>query len=186
MDSKEYQKYTRDSGVGFLIFGSFFVLLALVILIMLLIGEMDFELSLLASCAVPLAMGVIMIWVSVSSRKDYRKHLERLEQTGEIDRVLQDFATAQPLVGGAVRLGQYYIFGKRQGGAVRYEDIRQVYQHIHKRNFVENSRSLRYVNSQGKTKDLCSLALRGKSDQDVMRIMAVIKAKNPSVHLGYR
>lgn len=42
---------------------------------MLLIGEMDFELSLLASCAVPLAMGVIMIWVIAKQLQETGKRV---------------------------------------------------------------------------------------------------------------
>lgn len=45
------------------------------ILIMLLIGEMDFELSLLASCAAPLAMGVIMIWVIAKQLQETGKRV---------------------------------------------------------------------------------------------------------------
>ena len=79
-----------------------------------------------------------------------------------------------------------YIFGKKKGRPVSYGEIVKVYQHIHKRNFIENSRQLHAVVNGGSICTLCDLKLHGKSDEDVAKIMGYIRYKNPNVHLGYK
>lgn len=159
---------------------------------MIVVGIIFAAIGLLCVTVTPVAtlvcvgFGALMIWVGSSSRKEFNNQMKQFQESGELSRVVADYASSMPLVDGRVRLGNGYIFGKGQGQVVSYGEIRQVYQHIHKKNFVENNREMRYVDPRGKVKTLCELKLRGKSDEDVIRIMAVIKAKNPSVKLGYK
>lgn len=184
MDTKKLKKYLGTEGIGWIIFGGLLVLLGLAFLVNLIKGEVELKDSWPALLF--FGGGAGLIWMGYSFMRDRKKMYQELEESGEIQRVLADFETALPLVNDYVRLGQFYIFGKGKSLIVRYGEIRQVYQHITRRSFVESERYLKYVDNNGKVKDLCNLQLRGKSDEDVMRIMAVIKAKNPNVKLGYK
>lgn len=130
--------------------------------------------------------GAILIYSSLGSRKTMEKCMEELTASGELHAVLQDFSAATSLVNDKIRLGNTYVFGKKKDVVVRYTDIRKLYQSIKKKNFVENSRTLDYVGADGKTHTLCDLLLKGKSDEDMAKIMMVVKSKNPGVHLGYK
>lgn len=124
-------------------------------------------------------------WLIGKSRRACKKYLKEMAQSGEMERVLSDFSGAVPMVKDKIRLGDRYIYGKTKGQPVAYRDICRVYQHIEKRNFVENRRTLVYVDPQGKRQDLCDLLLHGKSDEDMKKIMIHIKLRNPNTQLGY-
>lgn len=185
MEVKKLKKYIGSGGGWvWLVFGGFMEVFGLGFLVSLL--RDGTELSVAWVVLVILGGGGVLIWLGWSTIQDRKKMFREMEETGEIQRVLSDFETALPLVNGNVRLGQHYIFGKGKARIIRYGEIRQVYQHITRRNFIESERCMKYVDSKGKTRDMCNLLLRGKSDEDVMRIMLVIQAKNPTVKLGYK
>lgn len=110
----------------------------------------------------------------------------KLEESGEYAQILADFQSAMPVLGDKVRLGYRHIYVKGKRKFVSYSDICKLYQYVHKTNFIENQRQLHYLDPKGKKKVLCDLKLGGKSDQDVLKIMTYVRAKNPSVHLGYK
>lgn len=55
---------------------------------------------------------------------------------GELAALLSDFRTAMPIAGGNIRLGDRYLYPKRGGKYIAYGDVLQVYQTVHKTNFV--------------------------------------------------
>lgn len=171
---KEMKKYLKP-GLGWIIFGA-------LMLIISILGFMGMGWVAL----IYLIGGGILLWVGISSSNDVEKLVRELEAKGELERVLADFEGGKSFVKDKIRVGNSYLFGKRKGQIVRYEDIRQIYQSIRKRNGAETSRTLQYVNAQGKTLTLCDLQLREKSNEDMMKIMMIIKAKNPAVKLGYQ
>ena len=133
-----------------------------------------------------MVMGGVIIWSCISNILELNRQFAQLEEQGRLEAIVAEFDRAEVLVKGKVRLGPNYIFGRGAGHLVRYEDIRQVYQYVKKRNFAEVVRSLKYVDRNGKTRDLCELQLRGKSDEDVKKIMVMILSKNPMVKIGYK
>ena len=171
---KEMKKYMKPS-FGWVVLGSLLILFGVAT-----ITAMGWIVLLY------LATGGILLWVGISGRTDVEKRVKELEARGELERVLADFAGSKSFAKDKIRMGNYYIYGKNQQNLVRYEDIRQVYQSIRKRNGSETSRTLQYVNAQGKTLTLCNLQLKDKSHDDMMQIMMIIKAKNLAVKLGYQ
>lgn len=136
--------------------------------------------------AIMLSPTVVPLLVAVIRRMHVQRYVDALEKNGELGMVLYDFQTSHPLVKDKVRLGARYVYGRGCRRAVSYSDITKVYQYTHSTYFIEDQRSLQYVNAKKRTKKLCSLQLNGKSDRDVAVIMGFIRQQNPSVHLGYK
>ena len=185
MNGKELKKYLSSYNVASMLIGIFMVAFGGFFLFVLLPDTEEPTVTLLMGLFI-LVMGAVVIWSCISNVRSLNRLFAELEERGELDRIVEEFNRAEVLVKGKVRLGPNYIFGKGAGHLVRYENIRQVYQYVKKRNFVEVVRSLKYVDQNGKTRDLCELQLRGKSDEDVQKIILAILSKNPMVKIGYK
>lgn len=98
----------------------------------------------------------------------------------------EEFISAIPMRKDSVRFGKNYIFIKHSGKLLKYSDIKQVYQYIHKTNFVENERALKYIDLNGKHRKICNLLLREKSNDELSQMISIIMCKNPNVKIGYR
>ena len=133
-----------------------------------------------------LAIAALFFWLAYSAKKKLRALMTDMEATGEQGRILQDFAAAQSVFNGELRVGHHYLFGKGSGIVLRYGEIKQIYQHVQRSYFIETARTLQYVNLNGKTKVLCKIPLRDKGKDQVLQLMAFIQSKNPTVKLGYK
>ena len=178
---KELKKYISQSWTAYIGL-AFFGLLFLIGLVSSARGN---------SSALPalLIFGIFAALASISPIRSIRgisEFLEGARSRNELDAVLLDFETAQSLCGDKIRMGEKYIYGKKTGGIYDYNQIRKVYQYIHKTNFAEDRRELRAETIDGKTKTLCRLALKGKDDENMKQIVMRIFAKNPTVKIGYR
>lgn len=123
------------------------------------------------------AVGLIPL---IKSKKFYAD----IESKGMLPYIEADFEKAFP-VRNNIYLGNNWIYVKGKERLLSYADITQVYQYIHKTNFVENERALKYVDKNGKHRVLCKIDLRGKSDEDVRKIVSFILSKNPNIKIGF-
>ena len=80
----------------------------------------------------------------------------------------------------------FWIFIKGSGKLLEYSEIVQIYQYIHKTNFIEDERALKYRDSKGKERRLCRLELGDKSKDEMLQMIDIICRKNPTVKIGYR
>ena len=133
-----------------------------------------------------LVVFLVILGLSLIPQYKSKKFYEKLEKHGDLPQVVADFEGAVAMRKNTVRFGEHWVFMKGKEKLLAYEDIRQVYQYIHKSNFIENERALKYVNSKGKAKVLCKLELRGKSDEELAKMVAIILSKNPELKVGYR
>lgn len=175
---EEFKKYIGSTCIGWIVLAVVLVAIYLAALISCLNrGEKPpaFQLILLAAAGASL----IPYWRS-------RQFFKKLEEEGVKEMVVQDFKGAYSLQNDQVRFGEKWFFTRHSDRIVRYDEIKQVYQHIHKTNFVEDRRSLMYVDNNGKTRDLCKLKLGGKSDNEVNTMISIIYQKNPTIKIGYR
>ena len=131
------------------------------------------------------AVGVIMLVLALRSLLDYPQYIQALEQNGQMQWILQDYSQAQCMLNNDLRFGRYYLYAKGQGNVIAYNDIVRVYQYIHRTNFVEDRRELKYVNKNGAELTLCKLKLRGKSDADLRMIIGMLYQRNPALQVGY-
>lgn len=155
--------------------------------IALLFGEGRLLLGLLCSIA-SVVGGIFAIVLCLKSRdRRISQNLELYKNSNVFDEVKSEFKNGWNM-NGQVILGETYLFGRHSGGIFRYFEIQQVYQTVHKTNFVTDSRSLTVVIS-GREKEvtLCSLPVKSKQgDEQAYRLMYIIQSKNPAVRLGYK
>ena len=133
-----------------------------------------------------LVVFLVVLGLSFLPQYKSKKFYTDMKTRGVLLQVEADFDRAISVLKNNVRLGNNWIFVKGKERLLDYEDITQIYQYIHKTNFVENERAIKYVDKKGKHRVLCKLALRGKSDEEVLKIIGIILSKNPNVKIGYR
>lgn len=170
----DVEKYLKPGG-GFIVCAVLFAFMTLMFLTIMPVGAV-----------VSAAITGLCIWGHIRAVKLLKSQLESMQSTGELDRVLQDFAAGQSVFDDNLRVGNYYLFGKKHGGVVRYGEIKQIYQHIQRTYFIETARSLQFVDVNGKTRVLCKLPLWDKAKTQVLQVMAFVQSKNPTVKLGYK
>lgn len=176
--SEELKNYMFYKPIGWIISTVVFACLLIAFIICAIIGTgvkpigaVVFSLGLLAS---------IIFWIL--NRKRVEKAQENLSLCQHMD---ADFRVAIPLKNGHIKFGEEWIFVKGLGRFIRYDEIRQVYQYIHKTNGVEDKRALKYIDAHGKKRMLCKLKLHGESGDELLQMVSIICQKNPSVRVGY-
>lgn len=181
-------KYIKKSQFQLLPLGVVFVLAGVFMLALAIntAGTDDYSFVGVLLSLLFLGTGIATIWYGISSSKKFQTYIQEMESSGKLQLLLADFSRSCSMIGDNVRVGEKYIFGKKKGRPVSYNDISKVYQNIHKTNFVEDSRYLEAVLTNGTTCILCDLKTGGKSDEDVSKIMGYIRQQNPRVHLGYK
>ena len=115
-----------------------------------------------------------------------KRFFDRIEQDLCLPNIETEFINAISMRKDSVRFGENYIFIKHSGKLLKYSEITQVYQYIHKTNFVEDERALKYVNVKGKHCKMCKLELREKSNEELQEMLCIIMSKNPYIKIGYR
>ena len=133
-----------------------------------------------------LIIGIAVLLFALRTWMKHDQYMQAVEQSGNMMWILQDFAHAGSLARGELRFGQYYLYAKGHGTFLSYSEITKVYQFVHKTNFIEDMRQLKYVDREGKEKVLCRLKTRGKSDADVRMAVTLLYRKNPNIRIGYR
>lgn len=103
----------------------------------------------------------------------------------KLPEVLEEFENSQSVLNNALSVGTEYMFGKGMGTIIKYKDISNIYQYVHKTNLVEDKREIRVVKVNGEEIKLCKLSLKGKSDNELKALMIFILEKNPKIKIGY-
>ena len=129
------------------------------------------------------AIGIAVCLVPLFSSMIFFK---KLTNNAEFEKIEEDFGKAVPKRKDSIRLGEKWVFIKSRGKILPYSEIKQVYQYIHKTNFAEDKRALKYVDLKGRHHILCGLELNDKSNPEMMDIMRVLISHNPTIKIGYK
>ncbi len=132
----------------------------------------------------PVFVGIMLLSMIPLWRSS--RFFKSLEEQGIAAAVEADFAKAQPMRKGRILFGNNWIYKKGTARVITYSEIVQVYQFVQKTNFIESERMLKYVDTKGKTRTLCDLELRGRSDEELKQIIGMIYIKNPGIKVGYK
>ena len=178
---KDLKKYIAPGWASYIAVGLF----AALILVALIRG------TLFKSDSIPILfvfgiLAVVCSLLPILKIQRAKKAIQREFSENRGDTLLEDFSKATGYCHDAIRVGEAYLFGRKTAQIMRYEDLKQVYQYIHKTNFVEDARKLRAVTQEGKTVDLCNLKTGNKDTQDRANVIACILNANPNVKIGYR
>lgn len=155
----------------------------------ILMGILLFDTSAMGIlCAVLLGgSGIYLLFSDPSGKSSYKKYLKIAASTGELQRMLNDFAASQSLADDRIRLGAEYIYGKKMGRPLSYAELRKVYPYV-----VTGSgcaRFLKGVTADGQEHNLCEFIVRTSQKDphpDEAYIYQVIVTKNPNIYLGYK
>lgn len=151
-----------------------------------MVRSLDFPIYEILLMLLFFALAIVPAYTTFSSRRKFTDYIRYAASSGELQVLLNDFTYGQSLADDNIRLGEKYIFCRKKGRPLGYNEITKVYQAIQKTNSAENRRTLEAVLTNGKTYVLCELKKHGGSDRDVSKILGYIQQKNPNVHLGYK
>ena len=130
---------------------------------------------------------VIIFFSDLSGNGTYKKFLSTAASTGELQRILNDFAASQSMADDRIRLGAEYIFGRKMGRPISYAELRKVYPFI-----VTGASCARYlkgITADGQEHMLCDFIVRGSQKNphpDENAIYQHILSRNPNIYLGYK
>ena len=131
--------------------------------------------------------GVYLLFSDPTGKSSYKKYLDTAASTGELQRMLNDFASSKSLADDRIRLGAEYIYGKKMGRPLSYSELRKVYPYV-----VTGSgcaRFLKGITADGQEHNLCEFIVKTSQKDphpDESYIYQVILSKNPNVYLGYK
>jgi len=132
-------------------------------------------------------IGAGFLFMGRSNKSTLNKYLSIAASTGELQRILNDFAASQSLADDRIRLGSEYIFGRKMGRPISYSELRKVYPFI-----VTGTTCARYlkgVTADGQEHIICEFIVRGSQKTphpDENAIYQHILSKNPHIYLGYK
>lgn len=172
------KKYISSYRAGYRILTVIMAALCILFVVCAVIGN-DVQYIGLVYFAAGLVLSLIPLW------RD-RQFFKKLERDRQLQAAAEDFDRAISMRKDRIRFGKNWIFMKGSIRLLRYEEIVRIYQYVHKTNFIENQRQIKYVGTDGKTRTMCNLRLRGKSDEEVKRLIGLIYSKNPNIQIGYR
>ncbi len=133
-----------------------------------------------------LVIGGFLLFLGVKEQTDFKWMMEEYARQGALEDIAADFAAGRTWSKDTLRTGEKYCYNKGAGKVYPYTDIRNVHQYVHKTNGIEDQRQLRAVMADGKTVTLCTLKLRGHSDEELQQLIMLLLSKNPSITVGYR
>ncbi len=140
----------------------------------------------LVALIILLAIGGVLLYFGVKEQTDFKRLMEEYARQGTLEEIAADFAAGRTWSKDTLRTGEKYCYNKGSGRVYPYTDIRNVHQYVHKTNGVEDQRQLRAVMADSKTVTLCTLKLRGRSDEELQQLIMLLLSKNPSITVGYR
>ncbi len=184
MDTKEWMEnyLSKEKGKGSILFAGIFFVVAGIFML----GVANGDVVPLITGLGALVLGGGIAYTTLNSGSETKNWIQMMEREGKLQTVLADFRDAREFLGGELKLGQYWCFGKGAKIPVVYGEILRAYQHVHKTNFVEDSRKLMVVTSGNRTVTLCELPVGGRGDQELNRVLTVMLAKNPHIQIGYQ
>ncbi len=185
-DIKELKKFIRPSPAIFIV-GAVFILIGIIILAVSIPAKVENKEVVIVIGSVIFVIGIITAAAGISIMKKADKRLAEIDANGGTQILLNDFRTGGKAFKNLLILGQTFLIGKNTGTVITYSDIIQIYQYVHKTNYVEDSRILKAVIvPDRKVVDLCRIPLGGKGDDELRQVIGFILSKNENIKVGYK
>lgn len=180
---KELKKYLRTYISSF-VMGMVFSLVTILFVLMMVDSIIQSEFDWIEPVLSIVFGG--LVYISISSAFEERKILSKIFDRTDILDIIADFQDSTSTFSNKLRLGRKFVYGKHTNRVIRYEEIKQMYLYIRKKNGREVERLLRVVDVNFQTVDLCKLKVNGKSDDEMKLVISFIMEKNPKIELGYK
>jgi hypothetical protein len=108
---------------------------------------------------------------------------QALEQQGKLEEMLEDYRNSEKEIGGNIRVGQKYLFGKGSMRVLAYSDIVHIFM-VNAERKGKIARDLRCEDKAGQEFFVCQLDPMGQSHLDLDKLYLLIEKKNPSAKTG--
>lgn len=112
-----------------------------------------------------------------------RRQCRELEQEGKLDAVLEDYRTSEKTIGGNLRIGKKYLFGKGSMRLLKYTDISEIHM-VNAERKGKLARDLCCKDVSGAEFVVCQLDPMGKSHGELDRVYRIILNRNPNAKTG--
>ncbi len=106
-----------------------------------------------------------------------------LEQQGKLEEMLEDYRNSEKEIGGNLRVGQKYLFGKGSMRVLAYSDISHIFM-VNAERKGKIAKDLRCEDTDGQEFFVCQLDPMGQSHLDLDKLYLLIEKKNPSAKTG--
>lgn len=146
------------------------------------------ETFMLIAAVVCILIGAYLSYSAFKRKKTFDNTFKELNSTGLIKSVIDDFNAAEKVSSDKGRLGDKYLYIKHSDTLFSYDKIVQVYEYVHRTNFIIDERAvtIHYVNSNGKIlKENIPVAKPIKNKEEPRKIMLFLLTKNPNIKVGY-
>lgn len=174
----EYLSPTKKEKVTFIVISILFVIAGLTNAIRAREGQFGIFLLFLGIAA---AVSSPLVWKLYS----LRRRIGEIEVNGQLPLTVKEFTEGKPMLDDALRLGKSMMFGRGMGTIVEYRELNRVYQYIHRTNGVLDRRALKVRFTDDSERYLCTLPRRRPDNAELLAVLAIIQASNPSVHFGF-
>lgn len=132
---------------------------------------------------------IILLCITIPGFSRAKKNIHKLEMEGNLDKAAEEIMSinAKRLVNGKVILTDNYIFGKRNGNVIAYDEVMWVYKHRYtKRVLFIPVRTIDSLYLATKTKGPKAIASMGKDKMDeIQNAIWEIKNHNNNCLIGY-
>ena len=102
--------------------------------------------------------GALLLYFSFSARIRQKKIIDGMKKNGRFSKALSDFASATPYAADTLRLGEEFIYRRKQTEIISYSEIADI--SAYDRTNTDNSGSEYYIGAKlknGKIVHLCSI-----------------------------
>lgn len=111
------------------------------------------------------------------------RQFDALEERGKLEEMLQDYRRSEKAIGGNLRVGQKYLFGKGSLYLAAYSEMGEIHM-VNAERKGKLARDLRCVDLSGLEHFICQLDPMGKSHTELDRIYRIVENKNPAAKTG--
>lgn len=131
-------------------------------------------------------MAALFLLVSFGPGRTYKKCIRRLEELGELERAEEQLNSPGNLVIGKdrARLSSNYLFSRKTGVVVRYEDIMWCFKRIRRYNYVQVDTTLVVYTPFGKNMVGIQYGRKDKNNE-LDNAMVMIYQHNPNTLFGF-
>lgn len=114
---------------------------------------------------------------------ELNRQFDALEQQGKVEEMLTDYRNSEKAIGGNLRIGKKYLFGKGSMHLVAYGDIRKIHM-VHAERKGKLARDLVFEDLAGQEHFVCQLDPMGQSHTELDNLYRLVEKKNPLAETG--
>ncbi|MGI6012132.1 MAG: hypothetical protein ACOX8H_11680 [Ruminococcus sp.] len=172
-DEKIFRKYITPHVLRYIL-----IILGIAIVYLLIAPLLAISFVFILGCIIGIPWAI--------SCRHVNKRICAAQTNGVYKKVVQEFASSMPILGGKVRYSENYLFGKGTGRFLAYKDICWIYQYAVRYMGFPFASTVMIGDCNGNVFSFCKLKLKSQAGRnEIKALAALIYSKNPEVLLGF-